>query len=106
METSLLTELIAKKHGLLVQLRDAGARQMELIASGDMTHLLKLLSSKQRLLNGLQEVERQLRPFRVQNASHRRWASENERNACSRTAALCEELMAEVVEQERQSELH
>ena len=51
--TDVLAELVVKKHDLLVQLRDVGLRQIELIDGGDMTQLLKLLSSKQRLLNGL-----------------------------------------------------
>jgi hypothetical protein len=106
METSLLAELIAKKHELLVQLRDAGARQMELITAGDMTQLLKVLSSKQRLLSGLQAVERQLDPYRAQNSGQRSWASQSQREQCSLTASLCESLRAEIVEQERQSELH
>ncbi len=105
METSTLAELIAKKHDLLVQLRDAGARQMELIDSGDMTHLLKVLSSKQRLLNGLHAVERQLDPFRRQNANQRNWATASQREQCSRTAGLCESLRSEIIEQEKQSEL-
>jgi hypothetical protein len=78
---------------------------MELIAAGDMTHLLKLLSTKQRLLNGLQDVERQLTPFRQQDAGQRTWASESERQRCSEAASQCEALLAEVVEHERQSEL-
>ena len=105
MESRILAELIAKKHDLLVQLRDAGTRQMELIAAGDMTHLLKLLSTKQRLLNGLQDVERQLNPFRQQDAGQRMWVSESERQRCSQTVRRCEALLAEVVEHERQSEL-
>jgi hypothetical protein len=105
MESTILAELIAKKHDLLVQLRDAGARQIELITAGDMTHLLKLLSSKQRLLNGLQDLERQLNPFRQQDAGQRIWASDVERQRCSHTASRCEALLAEVVEHERQSEL-
>jgi hypothetical protein len=105
MESKILAELVVKKHDLLVQLRDAGARQMELIAAGDMAHLLKLLSTKQRLLNGLQDVERQLNPFRQQDAGQRMWASESERQRCSHTASQCEALLAEVVEHERQSEL-
>jgi hypothetical protein len=102
--TDLLAELVAKKHDLLVQLRDVGLRQVELIDGGDMTQLLKLLSSKQRLLNGLQAVERQLDPFRRENPASRVWRSPADREACSRQAALCETLLAEVVERERRSE--
>jgi flagellar FlgN protein len=102
--TTTLSELIRKKHELLVQLRDAGSRQQELIAAGDMTQLLKLLSSKQRLLNGLQELERQLDQFREQKPEQRSWPNEAERQRCSQTAAHCEGLLAEIVKQERESE--
>ena len=104
LETDILTELLGKKHELLVQLRDAGLRQMELIDNGDMTQLLKLLSSKQRVLNGLQAAERQLDPFRHQQPERRTWRSPADRDRCARLAACCESLLAEVVEQEKRGE--
>ncbi|HEV3415525.1 MAG TPA: hypothetical protein VG056_01875 [Pirellulales bacterium] len=102
--TDILAELVGKKHDLLVQLRDVGLRQAELIEEGDMTQLLKLLSSKQRLLNGLQAIERQMDPYRQQNPSERAWRTPAEREGCAGLAARCETLLAEVVEQEKRSE--
>jgi hypothetical protein len=102
--TDILTELIGKKHELLVQLRDAGRRQMELIEASDMTQLLKLLSSKQRVLTSLQDVERRLDPYRSQNPEQRVWRTAADRERCSRVSANCELLLAEVVEGERRGE--
>jgi len=103
-DTDILHDLVGKKHDLLVQLRDVGLRQRELIEGGDMTQLLKLLSSKQRLLNGLQTIERQMDPFRQQNPAERTWRSPADRDRCAKLAAHCETLLVEVVEQEKRSE--
>lgn len=102
--TDVLAELVSKKHDLLVQLRDVGLRQMELIEGADMTQLLKLLSSKQRLLGGLQDIERQLSPFRQESPEDRVWRTVADRQRCAELAARCETLLAEVVEQEKRGE--
>jgi hypothetical protein len=104
LSTDTLAELVGKKHDLLVQLRDVGLRQMELIEGADMTQLLKLLSSKQRLLGGLQGIECQLNPFRQQNPEQRVWRTHADRQRCAELAARCETLLAEVVEQEKRGE--
>ena len=104
LSTDILAELVEKKHDLLVQLRDVGYRQMELIDGADMTQLLKLLSSKQRLLTALQDVERQLNPFRRENPDDRVWRTPADRARCAELAARSESLLAEVVEQEKRSE--
>jgi hypothetical protein len=103
--TDVLAELVSKKHDLLVQLRDVGLRQMELIEGADMTQLLKLLSSKQRLLGGLQDIERQLSPFRQEKPEDRVWRNFADRQRCAELAARCETLLAEVVEQEKRGEI-
>ncbi len=104
LETDILAQLIGNKHELLVQLRDAGRRQLELIEAGDMTQLLRLLSSKQRVLGGLQDVERRIDPFRGQNPDQRIWRTPAERDRCSQMSAQCELLLAEVVEGEKRGE--
>ncbi len=90
MDTRLLATLIAKKHSLLEQLRDAGRRQGELIDQGDMGQLLKMLSSKQHVIAGLHEVERQLDPYRRQDPDRRVWATPADRDRCAAQASQCE----------------
>lgn len=102
--TDILSELVEKKHDLLVQLHDVGRRQMELIDGADITQLLRLLSSKQRLIVALQEVEHQLNPFRRENPDDRVWRTPADRQLCADLAARSEALLAEVVAQEKRSE--
>jgi hypothetical protein len=102
--TSTLSERIDQKHDLLVQLRDIGQRQLELIASGDMNQLLKILAAKHRLLGILQGVERSLDPFRSDDPDRRIWKSPADRQQCAEMAHRCEALLRTIVEQEREGE--
>lgn len=106
LETDLLADRISKKHDLLVQMRDLGKRQIEFIELGDLTQLLRVLSAKQRLLSGLQSVEKELLPFRNQDPESRTWRSAEDRARCAQIARSTETLLAEIMLQERQSETH
>jgi hypothetical protein len=103
-ETQLLAALLDRKHECLVQMRDLGARQLEMIETGDMTMLMKVLSAKQGLINNLNAVERELDPYRDQSPEHRAWSSESERERCAQLAARCQLLFSEIVRLERESE--
>jgi len=104
LETDTLAELVRTKHRCLLQLRDLGRRQSELIETGDMTALLDLLAVKQRLLLRLQQIERELEPFRGQDADGRHWRSLQDRQACVERLRQCEGLLAEIVAREKSSE--
>ena len=103
-DTDHLSDLICRKHRVLVQLRQLGRDQLALIEANDLTQLLKLLASKQRLLGELQSVERQLDPFRAQDPESRVWRSAEDRDRCARAAAECEAMREEIVQAERLSE--
>ena len=103
-DTAILSAHIQQKHELLVQLRDIGLRQLELIAAGDMNQLLRVLSAKQRLLGILQSIERSLDPFRSDDPARREWKSTGDRHKCAETVRSCEALLRTIVEQERKSE--
>src|SRR4051812_19568135 len=104
LDTNTLTQVLASKCELLVQLRQLGRQQSELIEAAELGQLLNLLAAKQRLLNGLQSVERQLDPFRAQSPDQRRWATNEDRQRCADLAAACEKLLAEVMESEKHGE--
>ena len=59
-ETDMLVQLVRAKHSCLVQLRDIGRQQLDLIDQGNIPGLLALLSAKQRPLMDLQRIERAL----------------------------------------------
>ena len=104
METDLLADLIGRKRDCLVQLRDMGLRQFELVQEGSMTELLEVLAVKQRVLFALQKVERSLEPFRGQSPESRHWRSPEARVQTARRLDECEALLGEILKREKQSE--
>ena len=69
-----------------------------------MTRLMQVLSSKDSLLQQLQNVERELDPFRKEDPDARKWDSPELRQACRQDAERCASLLSEIVVLERQSE--
>lgn len=104
LETDLLAELIRSKRECLVQLRDLGRRQLELIEAGEMAALLDLLAVKQRALMKLQQVESRLDPFRGQDPDERLWRTPELRQQCSQQLGQCETLLGEIVGREKVAE--
>jgi hypothetical protein len=95
--TEKLSELIQRKHSVLVQLRDFGRRQADLVTSGDIAALLALLGTKQQLIVGLQKLERELTPFYAEDPERRVWASPQARARCAQLAAECNAILEEIV---------
>jgi hypothetical protein len=100
-QTDILKDLIRVKRECLLQLRDAGVKQMELIDGGEMTSLMNLLSAKQRPLAALQRIERALDPFRKQDPRQREWRDDADREQCSEQINECEALLSEIIKQEK-----
>ncbi len=99
--TEQLAAMIAQKHEVLVQLRAVGIRQIDLVASGEIAALLKLLSAKQHLINRLQELERELKPYYAGDPDQRVWRSPEDRARCAKQASECNALLEEVVRLEK-----
>ncbi len=102
--TTRLAELIGKRCRCLVQLRDLGRKQAELIADGDLGALMRILSAKQELIAALEALERELKPFHDQTPESREWASPAARAACAADAEECRRLLAEVMTIEQAGE--
>ena len=99
--TEQLAGLIAKKHEVLVQLRAVGVRQSDLVASGEVAALLKLLAAKQHLITRLQELEGELKPYYTGDPDKRVWRSPDERVRCAKQAGECNALLEEIVRFEK-----
>jgi hypothetical protein len=104
LETDVLAGLIARKHKCLVQLRDLAGPQRGFIDGGQMTSLLDLLAIKQRILGDLQHIEHDLEAFRGQDPEARRWRTPDDRRRCAAQLGECQRILAEIIEQEKQSE--
>jgi hypothetical protein len=99
--TEQLADLIRTKHNVLMQLREIGRRQKDLVSGGEIAALLTLLAGKQRLIADLQDLERQLKPYYAQNPDARTWRSPAERADCARLANECNVLLEEIVSLEK-----
>ncbi|MGI9457893.1 MAG: hypothetical protein ACR2NU_15110 [Aeoliella sp.] len=103
--TDNLAELIRKKHQILVQLREIGRRQEQLVGEAQASNLMQLLGAKQHLINALQSVERSLQPFQAEDPDSRLWRSPAQRADCAEQAVACKNLLAEVMELEKRQEI-
>ena len=104
LETDRLAELILQKYQVLKQLNDLARQQADLITHGDMSKLLTLLATKQRLLIQVQGLERSLNPFRQQDPEKRQWRTTQVRQQAAEAANRCEILLSEIMMIEQQSE--
>ncbi len=104
METEILAGLINKKYEVLSLLRQLARAQVNVVRDGDMTRLMKLLATKQDLLNQLQSVERDIDPFRNQDPESRQWRSPQRRQQVRDMTTRCESLLNEIMLVEKQCE--
>ncbi|MBN8626993.1 MAG: hypothetical protein J0M17_16055 [Planctomycetes bacterium] len=95
---------LTAKQECLTLLRALGLQQRLLIEAGEMTNLLQLLAEKQRTILRLQEVERELDPFRNDDPDRRAWPSQASRLECAALAERCERLLADVLDCEKTCE--
>ena len=102
--TEKLAELIAKRQRCLLQLRDLGRKQSEMIEAGEMGPLLRLISAKNQLIVAVQALEQELEPFHQQDPDQREWKSKAAREECARQANACRQLLEEVMQLERDNE--
>lgn len=104
METEVLAGLIDNKYEVLSALRQLARAQVAIVRDGDMTRLMKLLATKQDLLHRLQQVERQIDPFRGQDPESRQWSSPRRRQQVRDMTTRCESLLNEIMLVEKQCE--
>jgi hypothetical protein len=102
--TARLSTLVTQRHKCLVQLRDLGHRQSQLIANTELSALMTLFVAKQQLITALQKIEAGIAPFHLQDPDDREWESPAARAHCAGLAAQCKELLEEVMATEQENE--
>lgn len=103
-DTDRLAELMAQKYQLLLSLQELVCGQKELVDRGEMAILLNLLATKQRVLDRLQSVERQLEPFRDQSPESRSWRNGQLRDQTAAYVESCQKLLADILQKEKHCE--
>jgi flagellar biosynthesis/type III secretory pathway chaperone len=103
-DTNLLAALVGSKLRILELLVRLAHKQLSLADRGETTDLLKVLAAKQTVLAQLNQIERQLDPFRAQDPETRVWRTAADRQSCQRDAERCDELLAETMRVEKAGE--
>src|SRR5208282_5553671 len=98
--TDILMQLVRARYTCLVQLRELGRRQMDLIEQGNVIALLEVVYVKQKHLSDIQRIEKALDPYRGQEPERRQCRSTHDRTACARLVEQCEAMLKEIVVQE------
>ncbi|MEQ8208562.1 MAG: hypothetical protein RH917_01920 [Lacipirellulaceae bacterium] len=99
-----LADLVSKRLTCLQQLHAIGLKQSQLIVADQMSELLRLISTKQKLITAIQAIEQALQPFHGQDPEARVWASPAARQHCAAEAESCRKLLAEVMTLEQSNE--
>ena len=102
--TDQLLILVTRRHDALVQLRDLGRLQLQLVSEESLTDLLKVLAAKQRLLGDLVPLERALDAYRDDLPERRQWTLAADRQRCAKLIEVSRAMLAEIVANEQQSE--
>lgn len=103
-ETERLGQLMHRKLRVVSKLLELTRKQAALVEESEMNSLLSVLGEKQKLLSDLAIVEKRLSPFRDQEPESRRWRSEDEKKDCAKRIQACEQMLAEMIALENESQ--
>lgn len=101
--TEQLFSLMEAKLGLLSELRNLAIQQSDAVEKQDVAELLQLLGRKQGLMERLQAIQDQLRPFADEDPEQRRWSSPERRAACQATQRRCDQSIEEILVMEHRA---
>lgn len=104
--TTQLATLIDAKHSVLARLRELAERQLAHIHERNNGALVSMLAVKQKLLDELTAIEKQLDPYRSEDPDRRNWPSPAHRTRCAQVAAACRELLDELMRLDQQGMQH
>lgn len=96
MSVQQLATLITSRHRIIEHLHLLVQRQLEVVRSGDVTRLLESLGRKQYLLFEIEQIERQLDPYRHEEPELRIWPNPQTRTETQETIEESKRLLAEI----------
>ena len=102
--TQQLYGLICQQREVLLELKHFAEVQHQIVQQNELGRLVSLLAAKQKAIQRLQEIDRNLAPFQDQDPESRVWSSEEQRDECRRIAKECPRLLVEVMKLEQTAE--
>jgi hypothetical protein len=101
--TEQLFSLMEAKLGLLSELRSLAMQQSDAVDKQDVGDLLQLLGRKQGLMERLQAIQDQLRPFAEEDPETRIWSSPERRATCQANKRRCDQWIEEILVMEHRA---
>ncbi len=80
-----------------MRLAPISERQLEIVRSGDVSLLIRLLGLKQQIMYEFEAVEKELEPFRDTPPEQRIWKDEKERQETGESVNRCATLLEEIL---------
>lgn len=99
-----LLELFGREQACYTSLLDLSRRQKGVIEHGAVDDLLQILGQKQKVLSRVGEIENQLLPYKRNWTAVRSGLDENDRQVLDLALSTVEELLAELIALEKESE--
>lgn len=99
-----LLEYFGREQACYTSLLDLSREQRRFIEAGDVDRLLAILGQKQQILARVAEIEAKLRPYRDSWTKVRDGLSADERGMVDAALGTVEELLAELIGEERDCE--
>ena len=96
--------LICQQREVLLELKHFAKVQHQIAQQNELGRLVSLLAAKQKAIQRLQEIDRNLAPFQNQDPESRVWSSQEQRDECRRIAKECPRLLAEIMKLEQIAE--
>ncbi len=97
-----LIELLTRQRALYGQLRDLTKRQTEMIDNTNPQMLLKILADRQRLIDKLTLISRELAPIRAQWNQISENLSDSQRDDVQRLIDETQDLLGEIMSRDRE----
>jgi len=97
-----LLQIVQAQIPLLEQILRLSEKQLNIVQLSNMELLIPLLAQKQKVYEMFEELRQQLKPYQNIEPQNRKWESEQERLDCEAAIQKSKELIAAILELERQ----
>jgi hypothetical protein len=100
-DSEALFQLVRQKKECLEKLHACSGNQLRYVEQENIEALLEVLAFKQRLLIEIEGIDGQIKTYHVDDPEQRVWPSQQMREACRETAAECDRLVRETLDNDR-----
>lgn len=98
---SKVIQLLDQQHLLYQQLNELARKQTDMVAGGDSEMLLRILAGRQRLIDRITQIDRELEPYRAEWARISESMAPAERQKAQELVADVQKLLGEILDRDK-----